>query len=97
MKVVINAWYGGYSLSRAAYDMLGIEWDGYGFEFDGDRSNKLLVSCVEELGELASGCVADLVVIEIPDGVDFVIEEHDGKEWVAERHRTWHPELEAGK
>ena len=30
-----------------------------------------------------------LKIIEIPDDVDWIIEEYDGNEWVAEKHRTW--------
>jgi hypothetical protein len=28
-------------------------------------------------------------VIEIPDDVEWEVEEYDGLEWVAEKHRTW--------
>jgi len=30
-----------------------------------------------------------LRIIEIPDGVEWQIEEYDGDEWIAEKHRTW--------
>jgi len=29
-------------------------------------------------------------VVEIPDDIEFVIEEYDGIEWVAEKHRVWY-------
>lgn len=49
-----------------------------------------LVATVEQLGsEVASGRYARLKVVEIPDGVEWHIEEYDGSEWVAENHRTW--------
>lgn len=54
-----------------------------------DRSDPLLVQVVEELGKLAADSYAELSIIEIPDGVDWEIKEYDGKEWVAEAHRTW--------
>lgn len=54
-----------------------------------DRSNPLLVAVVEELGDAANGACAKLRVVEIPDGVDFTIEEYDGNEHVAETHRVW--------
>jgi len=44
---------------------------------------------VEELGEKANGQCADLKIVEIPDDVEYEIEEYDGVEWVAENHRTW--------
>ncbi len=53
------------------------------------RSDPLLVSVVEELGQDASGPRAHLVVIEIPDDVQYEICDFAGKEWVAEKHRTW--------
>jgi hypothetical protein len=43
----------------------------------------------KELGDVANGFAADLKIVEIPDGVDWEIEEYDGNEWVAEVHRTW--------
>lgn len=54
-----------------------------------DRSNPLLVQVVEELGKKADGACAALKVVEVPNNVDYVIEEYDGSEWVAEKHRTW--------
>jgi hypothetical protein len=89
MKVVINKCYGGYGLSKAAYKFLRKKWDGYGFAFFEDRVNPKLVKCVEALGEEADGDCAKLKVVEIPDGVDFEIKEHDGFEHIAETHRTW--------
>lgn len=54
-----------------------------------NRDDPHLVQVVEELGKTASGECAKLEVVEIPDGVEWVIEEYDGTEWVAEKHRTW--------
>jgi hypothetical protein len=56
---------------------------------DYERHDPDLVKTVEELGEQASGSHAKLEVVEIPDGVEYIIEEHDGNEHVAEAHRTW--------
>ena len=54
-----------------------------------DRADKFLVQVVEELGEEASGSCAKLKVVEIPEGVKYEISEYDGKEHIAEQHRTW--------
>lgn len=89
MKVVINRCYGGFSLSEKAYDYLGIPWDGYGFKDEEDRTNINLVECVEKLGEEANGAFAELKVVDIPDDVEWEIEEYDGMEWVSEKHRVW--------
>ena len=56
---------------------------------DVDRDDPYLVQVVEELGADANGRYAELKVVEIPADVDWIIEEYDGAEWVAERHRTW--------
>jgi len=88
-KVVINSCYGGFGLSKKAYEFLGLDWDGYGHGTEVSRDDPKLLECIEELGPLANGSFADLEVIEIPEDVDWVIEEYDGSEWVAEAHRTW--------
>ena len=55
-----------------------------------DRSNPLLVQVVEELGsEVASSRMAELAVVEIPDGVEYEIDDYDGIETIHEKHRTW--------
>ena len=57
---------------------------------DKDRGDSLLVECVEKLGEIANGSTAGLKVTEVPDDVVWHIEcGDDGREWVAEEHRTW--------
>lgn len=53
------------------------------------RADIDLVAVVESLGDKASGPCSELKVVEIPDGVDFVIDEYDGLEHVAETHRVW--------
>ena len=87
MKVVINKCFGGFGLSKEAYKFLNIPWDGYGFEFMGDRSNPALVKCVETLGNKASGGLSSLKVVEIPDDVEWEINEYDGLESVVGQHR----------
>jgi hypothetical protein len=57
--------------------------------YDIARDDPMLVQVVEEMGAEAAGSHATLKVVEIPDGVEFTIEEYDGMEWVAETHRTW--------
>lgn len=53
------------------------------------RDDPYLVETVRDLGSKASGRFADLKIVEVPAGVDWCIEEYDGKEWVAEVHRIW--------
>ena len=89
MKVVINVCFGGFGLSKEAYAELGKKWDGCGYDFEEDRTNTELVRVVEKLGDCASGELAQLKVVEIPDDIEWEIGEYDGAEHIAEKHRTW--------
>lgn len=91
MKVVINSCFGGFGLSEEAYAELGIPWDGYGYDYaeSEKRSDPKLVEVVEKLGAKANGRHAKLRIVEIPDDIEYTIEEYDGREHVAEAHSTW--------
>ena len=59
-------------------------------ERDIARDDPWLVAVVEELGsDIVSGNHAKLKIVEIPADVEWEIEEYDGSEWIAEKHRTW--------
>jgi hypothetical protein len=47
------------------------------------------VQIVEELGQKADSIYSELGIVEVPDEVEWQIDEYDGAEWVAEKHRTW--------
>ena len=53
------------------------------------RDDPVLVSVVRELGDRANGNFAELKIVEVPASVDWQIDEYDGREWIAEVHRTW--------
>lgn len=59
------------------------------YEFAKDRSDADLIAVVEHFGDKANSWASKLKIVEIPDDVDWQIEEYDGNEWVAEKHRTW--------
>ena len=90
MKVVINDCYGGFGLTEAAMDEYrnrkGITDPNF-YHFDIPRDCPVLVEIVES-GD-ANGIFSDLKIVEIPDDINWYIEEYDGMEHVAERHRTW--------
>jgi hypothetical protein len=90
MKVVINDCYGGFGLSDIALeeykDRKGITDPNF-YYYDIPRDCPVLVEMVER-GDV-EGTFSELKIVEIPDGVNWYIEEYDGMEHVAERHRTW--------
>jgi len=53
------------------------------------RNDPLLLQVIRELKTKADGQCATLKIVTIPDGVDWQIEEYDGAEHIAEKHRTW--------
>lgn len=91
--VVINTRYGGFSLSEEAIkrykNLAGVQETQDWSMYDLARDDAYLVRVVRELGEDANGDFAYLKIIEIPADVDWEIDEYDGREWVAEKHRTW--------
>ena len=54
-----------------------------------DRADPHLIAAVKKLGNSANAQHAKLKIVTIPNGVDWQIEEYDGQESVAEKHRTW--------
>lgn len=102
-KVVYNACYGGFSLSRKAIERLaelgnpeaiqmieeGLPDSESLFLYDTPRHDDLLVQVVEELDEEASGQYSCLVVHEL-SGEQYNIKEYDGYESVEEPEtKTW--------
>lgn len=53
------------------------------------RDDPALVATVRRLGSDADGEYATLKVVEVPAGVAWTVQDYDGREWVAETHRTW--------
>ena len=62
---------------------------GYWSDHDLERTDQALIEVVKELGDKASGNFSSLKVVEIPDDVEWEIDEYDGIEWISENHRTW--------
>ena len=66
-----------------------VKKENYFSEREIQRNDPALIEVVEELGKKADGYCAELKIVEIPDDMKWQIEEYDGKEWIAEDHRTW--------
>ena len=77
------------ALYKDRYGMGSIDgryWDSWTRD---SRDDPLVVGVVEALGEKANGRFANLEVVDIPDGIEWEIDDYDGMEHVAEKHRTW--------
>lgn len=61
------------------------------YEFTDDRADVDLIAVLEELGiEKSNGQHASLKILEIPNDIEWQVEEYDGHEHIAEKHRTWY-------
>lgn len=93
-KIVINAYYGGFCLSDEALarirELKGGISESELLKEELRRDDRDLVKVVEEMQKKACGNWSKLKVVEVPDDVEWEIQEYDGWEWVAEKHRTWH-------
>jgi hypothetical protein len=54
-----------------------------------NRADADLIAVIEEMGVAANSWAADIVIVTIPDNIQWHIDEYDGMEHVAENHRTW--------
>lgn len=94
-RIVINADFGGFSLSETAEALYkayaGIKQDATDWmDWMLERNDPILLQVIDQLGvNDAAGKYTSLKIVEVPEGVDWYIEENDGKEHVAEKHRTW--------
>jgi hypothetical protein len=99
-KIVINRRYGGFGLSHKVKEMYMEETKSSDIMSSDSyrRDDPILIRIIETLGLPASaGNFSKLKIIELPDDVPddgWVVQEYDGMEWVAEKHRTWAGSLE---
>lgn len=137
MKVILNKCYGGFDVSREAYELYakkkGIEIFTYKLECVNDkpiyrktdtgssiftitftkdfgdcielsddnsekyylelrsshREDPVLIEVVEELGKRANSPFSKLVVVDIPDGMEYEIDDYDGVETLHEKVKKW--------
>ena len=100
MKIVVNRDFGGFELTKAVFNELGIEWTGYGylrnesFNIKSDnhmayRADSKLIAAIEKVGIKESGDHGELKIIEIPDNTEWEISDYDGAETIHELHQSW--------
>lgn len=63
--------------------------DTYWYDGDLERDDPVLIRVVEEMGEEANDRFAELEIVEIPDDVEWQIDDYDGYESIHEVHRSW--------
>ena len=98
-EVVLNVCYGGFGLSdrvKELYQVATMEMirpDGWDIDSDVRRDDPVLLSIIKKVGlDESSTMGTQLKIVEIPDDVPddgWTIQDYDGMEWVAEKHRTW--------
>lgn len=67
-----------------------INWTKENLHIDGDyREDEKLIKIIEELGEDANTQYSNLKIVEIPDGMQYVIDDYDGIETLHEDVETW--------
>ena len=54
-----------------------------------ERDDPLLIQVIEELGEESWAKYAKLKIVEVPDDVQWEIDDYDGMESIHEVHRSW--------
>lgn len=101
MKIAINKCFGGFSLSKSVFEELGVKWDNDGYlsnealgiksdDYNKYRSDDRLIEAIEKIGiSEASGSMADIVIVDVPDDIEWELSNYDGIESIHEKHRSW--------
>jgi hypothetical protein len=91
-RIVINDCYGGFGLSDRAlaeYKKLAGITDEDFYDREISRDDPYLVKVIKDMGMSANGKFSNLKIVEVPADVEWIVQEYDGAEWVAEAHRRW--------
>lgn len=66
------------------------DWNKYHLSLNSNnREDPVLIEVVEELGDEASGALGELIIVEIPDDLNYVIDNYDGIETLHENVEVW--------
>lgn len=63
--------------------------ENYWYDGNLERTDEDMISVIEELGDEASGRYGHVAIVEVPDDVDWEIDDYDGWESIHEKHRSW--------
>lgn len=90
MKILINKCFGGFEFSDEFIEEY-TKRTGTSFYYNSNyRTANNIIELFEELGsKRSSSKLSKLKLVEIPDDVEWEVQEYDGNEWIAEVHRTW--------
>lgn len=101
MKIAICADYGGFELSIQArrflkekHNLTDHEITQFRYFKSDEQTTKTvwnrhdfrLIDAIEQYQDT----MPDIAIVDIPDGTDYIIQEYDGLEHIAERHRKWY-------
>ena len=53
------------------------------------REDPVLIEVVEELGKRTNSPFSELVIVDIPDGMEYEIDDYDGVETLHQKVRKW--------
>ncbi len=71
-------------------DKFNFDNTNYWDNSDEHRTNPILIQAIEEVGlKKSSGMFAELKIIDLPDDVNYQINDYDGHESIHEQHRSW--------
>ena len=63
--------------------------DSFLFLDEDKREDPIFIEVVEKLGEKANTRFSDLKIVEIPDDLDYVIDDYDGVETLHQKVQEW--------
>lgn len=55
-----------------------------------ERTDKDLIAVVKKLGKASYGKYSALVIVKVPEDVEWEISDYDGVETIHEKHRVWY-------
>lgn len=91
MKVVVNRTYGWFKIPEKLVEPLGWFCVHFKGNDDPDYDERTAPDLIEALEQMVQNGekIWPLQIVEIPDGIEWYIEDYDGSETIHEKHRVW--------